>query len=200
MTTELVRVENQAVMSMKGITDRVNLVHQVMKKVMQEGTHFGTVPGCGKKQVLFKPGADVLAMAFRLSPSYAVDKDDLGGGHRFHRTAAAEEHRAALVDDEQHRAFAFLAVNPHLGRAQPGGGLPVDGPHVVAFVVVAQFLEGEAAAAEARSVAAGEQRADRLARQEAEAARLRLEEDQLVEADGDMRAHGTGALRRQPPP
>ena len=32
-------------LSLKQVTDRVNLVHQVLSKVMQKGTHFGTVPG-----------------------------------------------------------------------------------------------------------------------------------------------------------
>jgi hypothetical protein len=79
---QVATVASAAVMSVKGIADRVNLVHQVMKGVMHEGTHFGKVPGCGAKMVLLKPGADVLAMTFRLSPSYTVQKEDMGGGHR----------------------------------------------------------------------------------------------------------------------
>ena len=57
-------------MTLKSVTDRVNMVHQVMEKVMIKGTHYGTVPGCGNKNVLFKPGADVLAMTFRLVPQF----------------------------------------------------------------------------------------------------------------------------------
>jgi len=69
-------------MSMKQLTDRVNLVHQVLEKVLKKGTHYGTIDGCGDKKVLFKPGADVLAMTFRLVPQFMVTKTVLGNGHR----------------------------------------------------------------------------------------------------------------------
>ena len=86
MSDELM-VVNQAMatantMSLKSIVDRVNIVHQVMEKVMQKGTHYGTVPGCGTRNVLLKPGADVLAMTFRLSPEYRVTRHEMTDGHR----------------------------------------------------------------------------------------------------------------------
>lgn len=77
-----VRPTTEGALSLKEVTDRVNLVHSVLEKVMQKGTHFGTVPGCGTKMVLLKPGADVLAMTFRLSPSYEIDRTDLPNDHR----------------------------------------------------------------------------------------------------------------------
>jgi len=76
---EIVRSES---LSLKQVTDRVNLVHEVLKKVMKINTHYGTVPGCGAKMVLLKPGADVLAMTFRLVPQFKVERTDLEGGHR----------------------------------------------------------------------------------------------------------------------
>jgi hypothetical protein len=69
-------------MSLKQVTDRVNLVHNVLETVMKQNTHYGTVPGCGTKMVLLKPGADVLAMTFRLVPQFAVTRTDLENGHR----------------------------------------------------------------------------------------------------------------------
>ena len=69
-------------LSLKQIGDRVNLVHQVLEKVMKKGTHYGTVPGCGARMVLFKPGADVLAMTFQLVPQFSVTRTDLENGHR----------------------------------------------------------------------------------------------------------------------
>jgi len=69
-------------MTIKDIADRVNLVHQVLEKVMIKGTHYGTVPGCGARMVLLKPGADVLAMTFQLVPQFAITRSDLPGGHR----------------------------------------------------------------------------------------------------------------------
>ncbi|MCK9432828.1 MAG: hypothetical protein M0R00_07720 [Candidatus Omnitrophica bacterium] len=89
MTTEIAVQRNETAvversewLSLKQVTDRVNLVHQVLEKVMVKGTHYGTVPGCGAKDVLLKPGADLLAMTFRLVPQFKAERIDLEGGHR----------------------------------------------------------------------------------------------------------------------
>jgi hypothetical protein len=52
------------------IRKQVNLVQEVMEEVMIEGVHYGTVPGCGDKPALLKPGAEKLAMTFRLGSEY----------------------------------------------------------------------------------------------------------------------------------
>lgn len=75
------------------IRAQVNLIQQVMREVMQgpsrenpNGVHYGIVPGCGKKMVLFKPGAEKLSMTFRLRPVIDNDRDisiaELPNGHR----------------------------------------------------------------------------------------------------------------------
>jgi hypothetical protein len=74
--------QSNGAMSLKQVADRVNIVHQILEKVMLKGTHFGTVPGCGNRMVLLKPGADVLAMTFRLVPQFQVTKTELENGHR----------------------------------------------------------------------------------------------------------------------
>jgi hypothetical protein len=81
-TNELQTVQHGAAMSLKQVTDRVNLVHKVLDTVMKKDTHYGTVPGCGGKMVLLKPGADVLAMTFRLVPQFAVTRTEMLDGHR----------------------------------------------------------------------------------------------------------------------
>jgi hypothetical protein len=80
--TQVQVVQKGGAMSMKQIADRVNLVHQVLEKVMVKGTHYGTVPGCGARMVLLKPGADVLAMTFQLVPQFTVTRTELENGHR----------------------------------------------------------------------------------------------------------------------
>ncbi|MRW88817.1 hypothetical protein GJ699_02330 [Duganella sp. FT80W] len=57
------------------IRERVNLVQEVMRAVMKEGVHYGKIPGT-PKPTLYKAGAEVLCVAFRIAPSYRVD--DLG--------------------------------------------------------------------------------------------------------------------------
>ena len=84
MSNEIVQRADSVnqVMRLADIVERVNVVHTVMDKVMKNGTHYGTVPGCGSKKVLLKPGADLLALTFRLTPSYTVERDNLPNDHR----------------------------------------------------------------------------------------------------------------------
>jgi hypothetical protein len=58
------------------IRKQVNLIQSVMKEVMQgpskenpQGVHFGIIPGC-KKPSLLKPGAEKIAMTFRLGARF----------------------------------------------------------------------------------------------------------------------------------
>ena len=73
-------------LSAVAIREQVNLIQSVMKEVMQDGQHFGVVPGCGKKPTLLKPGAEKLAMTFRLRPIMDNDRDiritQMDNGHR----------------------------------------------------------------------------------------------------------------------
>ena len=67
-------MENEIVTQEKGpltaaeIRANVNLIQEVMAKVMVEGQHYGKIPGCGDKPTLLKPGAEKLSMTFRLRP------------------------------------------------------------------------------------------------------------------------------------
>ncbi len=77
--------ENMAVsapLTLREIKDQVNLIQQVMRDVMVDGEHYGTIPGTNKdKKSLLKPGAEKLCLTFRFAPSYELTKTDLGGGH-----------------------------------------------------------------------------------------------------------------------
>ncbi|MBI4912837.1 MAG: hypothetical protein HY823_08860 [Acidobacteria bacterium] len=53
-----------------GVTEirkRTHAIQEVMKGVMKEGTHYGTIPGTPKAS-LWKAGAEILCMTFRLAP------------------------------------------------------------------------------------------------------------------------------------
>ena len=58
------------------VRDRVNLIQQVMRSVMKDGTHYDVIPGT-EKPTLLKAGAEVLCMTFQIAPSYVVQ--DLSG-------------------------------------------------------------------------------------------------------------------------
>lgn len=64
------------------VLQQVQLVQEVMAAVMKDGEHYGAIPGCGSKPALLQPGAQVLAFTFRLAPSFAIERQDLGDGHR----------------------------------------------------------------------------------------------------------------------
>jgi hypothetical protein len=57
------------------IRERVNLVQTVMQGIMKKDTHYGTIPGT-PKPTLYKPGAEVLCVTFRIAQEYRIE--DLG--------------------------------------------------------------------------------------------------------------------------
>jgi hypothetical protein len=61
---------------------QVQIIQHAMKAVMKKDQHYGTVPGCGDKPTLLKPGAEKICATFRLSPSYEITKTELPSGHR----------------------------------------------------------------------------------------------------------------------
>lgn len=64
------------------VRDQVNQIQALMKNALQDGTHYGTVPGCGKKPTLLLPGAEKIALMFGWSYDTVVSQRDLEGGHR----------------------------------------------------------------------------------------------------------------------
>jgi hypothetical protein len=63
------------------IKAQVTLIQQVMEAVMQEGFHYGVIPGT-QKPTLLKPGAEKLIVTFRLAPLLNVERIELADGHR----------------------------------------------------------------------------------------------------------------------
>lgn len=76
------RVEEAHPLSARAIRSQVQLIQNMMKEVMKEGEHFGTIPHCGDKKVLFKAGAEKLGLTFRLVPRYEIQRHNEGKGHR----------------------------------------------------------------------------------------------------------------------
>lgn len=55
------------------IKARVQLIQEVMHSVMQEGQHYGKIPGLEDKPTLLKAGAEKILMAFRISIDPVID-------------------------------------------------------------------------------------------------------------------------------
>lgn len=98
MSTEIERVNEAAIvrqpaaeMSIEQLVGQVQKIQQAMTAVMEDGVHFGVVPGTEKKDPktgkdiskpsLYKPGAEKLCLLFRLDPQYHVDRTTTPDGH-----------------------------------------------------------------------------------------------------------------------
>ncbi len=80
MANELA-VINEPLSAMQ-VREQVNLIQEVMKSVMIDGTHFGKIPGAGDKPTLFKAGAEKLASTFRLAVEPIVEELSHGDEYR----------------------------------------------------------------------------------------------------------------------
>ena len=89
---EMVRYDmTETAMSPETLTRQLTLLQQVMRRVMQEGEHYGIIPGCQKPSLL-KPGAEKLSMTFRLSPAYEIVQVNGDYGHREYQVICTLTH------------------------------------------------------------------------------------------------------------
>ena len=81
------------------IRAQVNLVQEVMRAVMKEGTHYGVIPGTPKPS-LWKPGAEVLAATFRIAVSYKIEDLSTDDVVRYRVTAIGKHQTTDIVMGE----------------------------------------------------------------------------------------------------
>ena len=74
-------VTDQVELSIEQVKNQVQKIQQLMKSVMREGEHYGTIPGTNKPS-LYKAGAEKLGFTFRLMPDFKITRRDLPDGHR----------------------------------------------------------------------------------------------------------------------
>jgi hypothetical protein len=60
-------------LTVQDVKAHVDLVREVMQKVMKRGPDYDTIPGCGDKPALLKSGAEKLCVTFRLAPEIIVE-------------------------------------------------------------------------------------------------------------------------------
>ena len=81
MENEVVPYERQiGALTVSDLRSQVNLIQHVMKEVMQNGHHYGVIPGTGTKPTLLKAGAEKLCLTFRLDPQYEAT-EQYDGAH-----------------------------------------------------------------------------------------------------------------------
>lgn len=85
-------MENEVILNNKfdiaEVKNRVLTLHQLIKSVMKRDLHYGVIPGC-KQPSLLQPGAELIAMTFRLIPKYEIERVEMGNGHREYITTCS---------------------------------------------------------------------------------------------------------------
>lgn len=69
-------------LSVGQVVSHVRLIQEVMQSVMKKDTHYGIIPGCDKPS-LWKPGAELLCVTFRIAPSYQLEELSTGDEVRY---------------------------------------------------------------------------------------------------------------------
>lgn len=93
----VVRLEHESrALTAADLRTQVNLVQEVMKAVMKDGTHYGVIPGTPKPS-LWKPGAEVLAATFRIAVSYHVEDLSTAEVVRYRVTATGTHQTTGIV-------------------------------------------------------------------------------------------------------
>jgi len=102
-----------------------------MAAVMKDGEHFGTIPGCGDKKTLLKPGAEKLAMTFRMAPRYEIIERDLPNNHREYRATCSLE--SIVTGAFLGEGVGVCSTMEGKYRFRPGAGEVTDVPVPKAF-------------------------------------------------------------------
>lgn len=85
MNNELTIRANNDALSVSEILSQKALIQDAMRSAMQDGQHFGKIPGCGDKPTLLQPGAQTILLLFRMNPDYTVEVVDMERAHREYR-------------------------------------------------------------------------------------------------------------------
>lgn len=97
MSNAVARIDHESrSLTAADLRTQVNLVQEVMKAVMKDGTHYGVIPGTPKPS-LWKPGAEVLAATFRIAVSYHVEDLSTADVVRYRVTATGTHQTTGIV-------------------------------------------------------------------------------------------------------
>lgn len=78
---EMAERDGGGVMTLEAMEHQINQIQRLMKRVMKDGVHYGTIPGTDKP-ALFKSGAEKIGLMFGLRAEYEINQTDLDDGHR----------------------------------------------------------------------------------------------------------------------
>lgn len=73
-TTDASTVIDRGTLTTAEVIERTRKIREVMEAVMKPNVHYGVIPGTSKP-TMYQPGADVLAVTFRIAPTIAHVED-----------------------------------------------------------------------------------------------------------------------------
>lgn len=135
-------------MGVDAVVRQVNVIQDVMHRVMKPKEHYDTIPGTNKPSLL-KPGAEKLNLVFRLRPEYQITKTDMGGGHREYEVLCTLYHipTGQSVGQGVGSATTMEGKYRYRGGEKEGTGRPVPKEY--------WNLKGEGKTAEAQALIGG---------------------------------------------
>jgi len=71
-TTDIAKVET-APLTIADLEKNVQVIQKVMQSVMIPKVHYDTIPGCGSKPMLLKPGAEKILSVFRIGTDLTIE-------------------------------------------------------------------------------------------------------------------------------
>lgn len=95
-TGALAHAQQGGRMAVADIISHVALVQEVMRAVMKPDVHYGIIPGTDKP-TLYKQGAEVLCMAFRVSDAYQVEDLSTADTVRYRVTCIGTHQATGIV-------------------------------------------------------------------------------------------------------
>lgn len=90
-------VAMQNELTVSEVIAQVRKIQEIMGQAMKKDTHYGVIPGTDKPS-LYQPGAQKLALTFRLGFRNRVDAVDLQDGHREYRSRTTVFHIPSSVE------------------------------------------------------------------------------------------------------
>lgn len=84
-------------MSVADVVRHVSAVQEVMRAVMKPEVHYGRIPGAGEKPTLFKQGAEVLCLAFKIGDKYKIEDLSTGDERRYRVTCEGVHQPTGMV-------------------------------------------------------------------------------------------------------
>jgi len=101
-------VESRSRMAVADVVQQAMAIQEIMKAVMREGVHYGTIPGTDKP-TLYKAGAEKLCLTFHVADRYVVE--DLSAG------TDAIRYRVTCIGTHQHTG---VELGQGIGEASTG--------------------------------------------------------------------------------